>query len=713
MGRFKGAYPYFLSIFVLDMQKLLTFLRNRHEAIFRALLFIGAALIISLVLPKEGKFKYEYQKSRPWGHEDLVAPFGFAILKPKAEVEKELAAAKEAKKYYFKVDKSIAEKQKAVLETKLADEIRYPAFISLSENKKKQFLANNIEEGQQILDKVYSKGIIEVVSEVEKQNDEFDIYLLSDNNVEQSRDLGSFLTVSKAQQFIETELNQNAEKIDKSALRQLLTDAISQNVLFDKQMTQKVGENDLNNVSITRGAIAEGEKIIDKGDIVDDAKFQVLESLRTEYEKQLGSSGSSSLIFLGHFILSAIVLLVLYIFIILFRPHIAQNNLYVVFILLMVLLMVISASVVHHFTVLHPYVVPFCILPIIIRAFFDTRLALFTHLVTTLIIGYIVPNGFQFVFLQLLAGIISIFSYVNMQQRSQLFIIIAIIFATYSVSYFGIAIIQEGDIQSINLSYFAYFAASVGLTLFVYPLIYVLEKIFGFVSDVTMLELSNTNSTLLRELAVKAPGTFQHSMQVANLAESAIFAIEGNPMLMRTGALYHDIGKMEMPMYFVENQVSGVNPHDELSFEESARIIISHVGRGVEMAKKHKLPEQIIDFIRTHHGTSVVRYFYHSHLKNYPEGEIDKEAFSYPGPLPFSKETAVLMMADTVEAASRTMKEHSPEKISELVDRLIDHQVEENQFVNSNITFRDITVIRKIFKKKLAEIYHARIEYPS
>lgn len=695
------------------MKELLSRIRNSHEDILRALLFLGAALIISFVLPREGKFKYEYQKSRPWAHEDLVAPFAFAVYKPTDLVEKELSEAKKNQRYYFKFDNTVAEQQVAKFGSRLAEEISYPTLAGLSEKRKEKYLEKNLEAGRTVLNKVYTKGIIEMVAEIEKKKTDFTIYILGENNVEEVRDLGSFYTVADAQKYIEAEVDKLDDKLDRPALRVLLTDAISQNVLYDPEMTEKVLANDLNSVSITRGAISQGEKIIDKGEIVDEAKFQILESLRVEYEKQLGSSTSYYLIFLGHFILSSIVLLVLYFFIVLFRPHIAQNNLYVVFILLMVLLMVVSASIVHHFTVLHPYVVPFCILPIIIRAFFDTRLALFTHLVTTLIIGYIVPNGFQFVFLQLLAGIISIFSYVNMQQRSQLFVIVAIIFATYSLSYFGIAIIQEGDIESINLTYFAYFGASVGLTLFVYPLIYVLEKIFGFVSDVTMLELSNTNSPLLREMAAKAPGTFQHSMQVANLAESAIFNIGGNALLMRTGSLYHDIGKMEMPMYFVENQVSGVNPHDELSFEESARIIISHVSRGVEMAKKHKLPEQIIDFIRTHHGTSVVRYFYHSHLKNYPEGQIDKEKFSYSGPLPFSKETAVLMMADTVEAASRSLKEHTPEKISELVDRLIDHQVEENQFVNSNITFRDITVIRKIFKKKLAEIYHTRIEYPS
>lgn len=694
------------------MKDLLSRIRNSHEAILRVLLFLGTALIISFILPREGKFKYEYQKNRPWAHEDLVAPFAFAVIKPVEEVEKELNEVSQNQKFYFKLDGSVAGPKLKKFEERLAEEIDYPTLSGLSEKRRARFLAQNLDAGKSILNEIYDKGVIEVVSQIENKREDFTVYLLGENNVEEVRDLGSFYTVSSTQKYIEDQLAQLDDKLDIETLRTLLLDAISQNVFYDADVTDKVLQNELDNVSLTRGGVSEGEKIIDKGEIVDENKFLKLESLRVEYEKQLGASNSYYLIFFGHFILSSIVLLALYFFIVLFRPDIAQNNLYVVFILMLVLLMVVSASAVHHLTVLTPYIVPFCILPIVIRAFFDTRLALFVHLVTTLIIGYIVPNGFQFVFLQVLAGIISIFSYINMQQRSQLFVIVGIIFATYSLSYFGIAIIQEGDIRSINLTYFAYFGASVGLTLLVYPLIYILEKVFGFVSDVTLLELSNTNSPLLRELALKAPGTFQHSMQVANLSESAVFSIGGNALLMRTGALYHDIGKMEMPMYFVENQ-AGINPHDELSFEESARIIVSHVTRGIEMAKKNKLPEQLIDFIRTHHGTSVVRYFYHSHLKNYPEGEIDRDKFSYPGPLPFSKETAVLMMADAVEAASRSLKEHTPEKINDLVDRLIDYQMEENQFVNSNITFRDITVIRKIFKKKLAEIYHTRIEYPS
>jgi putative nucleotidyltransferase with HDIG domain len=307
---------------------------------------------------------------------------------------------------------------------------------------------------------------------------------------------------------------------------------------------------------------------------------------------------------------------------------------------------------------------------------------------------------------------VTIFSIVNTRNRSQIFISAALIFLTYSVAFIGIDIVQEGGVDAITWYDFAWFGISAMLTLFSYPLIYIFEKIFGFISDVSLLELSDTNGRLLRELASRAPGTFQHSLQVANLAEEAIYTIGGNALLVRTGALYHDIGKMESPMYYIENQASGVNPHEDLSFEESAGIVIGHVIKGIEIAKKYNLPEQIIDFIRTHHGTTTTAYFYRSFQKAFPEEKINEEKFHYPGPIPFSKESAVLMMADSVEAASRSLKKYDAENIDNLVELIITKQIEQNQFLNADITFKNINTIKKIFKKKLMNVYHVRVEYP-
>lgn len=357
------------------------------------------------------------------------------------------------------------------------------------------------------------------------------------------------------------------------------------------------------------------------------------------------------------------------------------------------------------------YIIPFCILPIIIRTFYDTRLASFVHTICILTLGFSVSNSFEFIFLQIIAGTLTIFSIVNMNRRSQLFGTSLVIFVAYLLGYISFQLIYEGSITELKYSHIGYFAFNAMLTLFTYPLIYLFEKIFGFVSDVTLMELSDTNNPLLRELSNKAPGTFQHSLQVANLAESAIFEIGGNALLTRAGALYHDIGKMDNPLYFIENQTSGINPHNELDFEESAEIIISHVKKGVEKAKKHNLPDSVIDFIRTHHGDSVVQYFYRSYLKHFPDEIVDENKFRYPGPRPYSKETAVLMMADSVEAASRSLAKKDAESLENLVDSIIDYQIKEQQFVNADITFKDITRIKKIFKKKLQNIYHTRIEY--
>jgi hypothetical protein len=355
------------------------------------------------------------------------------------------------------------------------------------------------------------------------------------------------------------------------------------------------------------------------------------------------------------------------------------------------------------------YTIPFCVLPIIIRSFFDTRLALFTYLLTTMLISLVVPYSFEFLFIEILGGISVVFTALNLRQRSRLFLMISTLAIVYCSAFLGLHLVGGGDLTTIDVNMLLALATSAMLTLIAFPLIYLIERIFGYTSDISLLELSDTNSPLLREMALKAPGTFQHSLQVANLAESAIGVIGGNMLLARTGALYHDIGKIEFARYFIENQLTGVNPHNELDFDESAQLIISHVQRGIQLARKYKLPDRIIDFIRTHHGTSTVHHFYKSFLKNYPEEEVDEGAFRYPGPIPYSKETAVVMMADAVEARSRSFNALTKEQIVLLVDDSIQRQLDDNQFVNADITLRDISKIKKVFKKILIDFHHIRI----
>src|SRR5690606_19747084 len=436
-------------------------------------------------------------------------------------------------------------------------------------------------------------------------------------------------------------------------LVELLNNYVSVNYLFNESLTSRLEEDALANISTTRGMVQRGELIVANGTTVNNEIYQKIESLRKAYEEEARIGGDWTLVVLGQFFVVALVVTLLFVFIYLFRADIYHNNRLIFLILIVITGMLLALSWAIKIKLPSLYYIPYCIVPIIIRILFDTRLALNIHLLMVLLAAFLVPNSFEFVFLQLSSGMVAIYSIKTLVKREQFLISSAIILGTYLVAYLGMALMRDGSFGNIYWSNVAPFIFSVLLTLLAYPLIYGFERVFGIISDVTLMELTNSNSKLLRELSYKAPGTFQHSLQVANLAEAAIYKIGGNTLLVRAGALYHDIGKMSNPQYFIENQTKGYNPHDGLSFEQSAQIIISHVSKGVELARKHQLPEVIIDFIRTHHGTTRVDYFYQSYIKSFPEKFVDEDIFHYPGPIPFSRETAVLMMADSVEAASR------------------------------------------------------------
>lgn len=686
------------------MKKLISFIRHSHPEIYKGILFLIAVATIVYIFPKQGKFKYEFQnlKGKPWYHEDLIAPFDFAIKKSKEELANEKAELIKNAKPYLKFDAEIGKAKKAAFELSL----------NSSWNKKSRFSKERtLDFGMAMIDSIYSRGIIEPADALENKPSDYSVFVLN-NNIAEEHELKDFYTIRSAYEYIKTHLLSSPVTVDKQAALPLLENAIAHNIFYDKATTDKVLKQAISDIAPSRDIILKDQSIVSKGEIIDAKKFQVLESLKLEYEEQSNGTGNYLFIVLGQLIIVMICLGVLGAFLAFFRKDIYSDNTKVTFILLLVIIEVIMAHLSINAQSFSIYLMPFCILPIIIRAFYDTRVALFVHLVTVLIISFMAPNRFEFAFIELLGGMVAIFSIVNMRNRSQIFISAGLIFFTYSVAYIGITIIQEGGADVITGLDFAWFAVSGLLTLFSYPLIFIFEKIFGLTSDVSLLELSDTNGKLLRELASRAPGTFQHSLQVANLAEEAIYTIGGNSLLVRTGALYHDIGKMEMPMFFIENQAGGINPHEELSFDESAAIIISHVIKGIEIAKKNNLPEQIIDFIRTHHGTTITGFFYRSFKNAYPDEEIDESKFHYPGPIPFSKETAVLMMADSVEAASRSLKKYDAESIDNLVEKIINTQIEQNQFANSDITYKDINTLKKIFKKKLMNIYHVRVEYP-
>lgn len=686
------------------MKKFVSFIRHSHPEIYKGILFVIAIGIIVAIFPKQGKFKYEFQnlKGKPWHHEDLIAPFDFAIKKTKQELALEKLETIKQAKLYFKEKTEEVTKRKELLRS------NFEKNWSSKNTKTKE---NTLKIANKILDSIYSKGIIEYNDVISNKPQDYTILVLN-NNVAEEHELKDFHTVKTAYAYIQSTLEQQKADIDRIFILPLLENAISHSIFFDKATTDKVLQQSINEIAPSRDIILKNQRIISKGEILDPATYQILESLKDEFEQQAGGDGNYYFILLGQIIIITLCFAVLIIFLFFFRNEIFLDNTKITFILMLIILQVLMADLAIDSQSFSIYLLPFCILPVIIRAFYDTRIALFVHLVTVLIISFIAPNRFEYAFIQLLGGMVAIFSIVNMRNRSQIFLSSIIIFVTYSVSYVGITIIQEGGIDVISGYDFAWFGISALLTLFSYPLIFIFEKLFGFISDVSLLELSDTNGKLLRELASRAPGTFQHSLQVANLAEEAIYTIGGNSLLVRAGALYHDIGKMDMPMYFIENQAHGINPHEDLNFDESAAIIIDHVIKGIEIAKKNKLPEQIIDFIRTHHGTTITAYFYRSFQNAFPGEKIDESKFHYPGPIPFSKETAVLMMADSVEAASRSLKKYDAEAIDNLVEMIINKQIEQEQFVNADITFKDINALKKIFKKKLMNIYHVRVEYP-
>ena len=673
------------------MNKLFTFIRDRHALLYKGFIFVASLSVIVYCCPRESKFRYDLSdiKDRPWSYDNLVAPFDYAIQKSTEELQNEKKDIQSNSIPYFRFDTAISNQNEQILSTQ---------FVSIAPEIRREILI--------AVDKVYALGIRAVSNEVGKSSQ--DLVNVVFKNVVEEHHLSDFQDPLAADSLVLTKLELEA----KAAWINRPYEPLSANIIFDSSLTNKSIRQAIDNISSSRGAITKGQIIVSRGEMVNEEMYQKIFSLNEEYRLQrLG--GRDWLITLAQILLVGFCLFILFQFLRLFRREILAHDSRLLFILLLVVLTVCMSYIPASIENISLLALPFCILPVIIRAFFDTRLALFTHLLVIIMISINMPGDrFAFLVIQVLTGITTIFSIANLRNRSQLFIsVIAILFA-YFLLHVLLILITSGDFISIRGTDFVYYAISALLVLLAFPLIFLFEKIFGFVSDVTLMELADTNNPLLRELAEKAPGTFQHSMQVANLAEEAIRKIGGNSLLTRAGALYHDIGKAEMPIYFIENQAGGINPHDEMSFEESASIIISHVLTGIQKAKAAKLPDQVIDFIRTHHGTTNTTYFLALYKKNNPDIIVDEELFRYPGPIPYSKETAVLMMADAVEAASRALRQYDADSIDSLVENIIDIQADQHQFDNADITLKDISGIKKLFKKKLRSIYHVRVEYP-
>ncbi len=665
---------------------------------YKSLLILSSSVLILYIFPLGGQFKYEFQKGRVWQYPDFYSPFDFSILKSEAEVKKDEATALKNLKLYLRADETI----KNQVYSKYAE-----AFIGFFQDQQNPMVLDSLYDfGKQLLDEVYFYGVLPP-NYVHQGNPEI---LLIQGQTEIPILVNKFFKPEKLFEFIGSRIVSSSYVPFEDMYKDLFFELIVPNVSLDKNFYETAKAQVLQNISRSRGFIPSGKLIVAEGALVDEETFEILNSLRKEFTLQQEGQSSYWVLF-GYSILIVLTFTLLLLFLNIYRFSIYEDNRKLTFIFFNILVVIISVTLTINYNTNYVFAVPICILPLIIKAFFDARLGLFIHLLTVLLLGFIVPNSFEFVFLQITAGIVTIQSVAQLYRRANLFISVGQIVLVYLTGYVAFTTIQEGNLLQINFAPMGLFMLNGLLMLFVQPLIYIYERIFGLVSDVSLLELSDTNSNLLKELSDKAPGTFHHSLQVANLAEAAANEIGANTLLVRVGALYHDIGKLKSPMYFSENQTGTLSPHEELTPKQSAEIIINHVLDGVSIAQKNKIPDRIIDFIRTHHGTSTVYYFYKKQEELTPD-KVNIEDFRYLGPKPFSKETAILMMADAVEAASKSLKEPNINELQAFIDKIIDGKMAAQQFNSSDITFSEIETIKKVLFKKLVNVYQLRIEYP-
>lgn len=672
-------------------------MKQKNHSLPIAIYFIVAAMLIAYFFPREGKFRYQFYEGKPWRYGLLTAPSDFPIYKTEAEINAEKDSVLRNFEPYYRLNPEISSseitKLRADYTTSLNQKVS-PAYMQYIEGS---------------LSKLYKNGIISAQDfERLKKGEHKEVNLL-ENNIAQSRYASEFFTVKSAYEFI---INNCPSRLDRSLLQSCdINNYLTENVTYDESMSNKVKAELLQNVSLANGMVQAGERIVDRGEIIDTHTYNVLRSLKTVHESKSGGTQRQSVILGGQFVLVCGLLLCFWLYLWSFRPHIFHNKRNVFFMLLCIFVCCILTEICVTYSLFNVYILPFAIAPIVIRTFFDSRTALFTHMISMLICSLMVPFPHEFLLLQIIAGMVVTFSLKELSQRSQLIRSAFFIFMSYVLCYLSLALYQEGDLQKINWLMLLYFGINFILLMFTYVLVYMLEKMFGYVSSITLVELSNINTPILKKLSETSPGTFQHSLQVSILASEAAAKIGADAQLVRTGALYHDIGKMSNPVFFTENQGS-VNPHGKLSLDESAQIIISHVAEGVKIAEKAALPKAVINFIRTHHGRGKAKYFYNSFKNLYPDKEIDEELFTYPGPNPFSKETAILMMADSVEAASRSLKEHTEEGIQQLVNKIIDGQIADGLLKNTPLTYKDVETIKNVFVDKLKTMYHTRISYP-
>lgn len=669
------------------------------DLLYKTLIFITTVFIIVYFLPKEGKFNYdEFDINTPWKYGLLQASFDFPIYKNEQQVQKEQDSILATYQPYFHLDKEIGKNMQKKLREDYNKNLRQVLPVS-----------SYIRYIERVLEDIYNHGILNAEDAAFIVRDSIENIQLIDKNVGTEKPAKELYTIKEAYEHL---LNVDTAYYDKRIFQLCnLSNYLTPNLIYDKEKSELAKKDLLSKISWSSGYVLNGQKIIDRGEIINEQTYNILLSLRKEWEDRSKSTKETRMTTFGQILFVSMFVLFFMIYLELFRKKYYERKGTLTLLFALVVFFPVILSIMVTQNIGSVYVIPFAMIPIIVGIFLDSRTAFVAHIIIILLSSITLRYPYEFMVLQIGAGMAAIYSLRELSQRSQLFRTALIVFTCYALLYFAFALIQDDDLTKLNTRMYIYFGINGILLLFAYPLLFILEKTFGFTSNVTLVELSNINNSLLRKMSEIAPGTFQHSLQMANLAAEAANRIGANSQLVRTGALYHDIGKTLNPAFFTENQ-SGINPHKSLSYEQSAQVIINHITDGIKLAEKHNLPKVIKDFIRTHHGAGVAKYFYISYKNEHPDEEIDISMFSYPGPNPFTKEQAILMMADAVEAASRSLPEYTEESINGLIEKIVDGQVQDGYFKECPITFKDIALVKALFKEKLKTVYHTRITYP-
>ena len=662
----------------------------------RIALVVATVGIIVAVLPRNSGPQFRYDVGKPWMYGSLIAKFDFPIYKTEKAIKTEQDSALRCFEPYYNYDPQVEREQMArFLNTYKKGIPGLPRqYVSLIADR---------------LHRLYQEGIMETAHYSVVAKDTTAMLRVVNGKTAASTGIVCLYSTMTAYEKLFADPQIAAER---SALQRCnLNEYILPNLTYDEERSETEKADILSGIPLASGMVLSGQKIIDRGEIVDDYTYRVLNSFEKETQRRSASVTAIPSTIAGQVLFVSILILLFSTYITLFRRDYLDKPRSITMIYTMITLFPVLVSLMMEHNLLSVYVLPFSIAPIFIRVFMDSRTAFIAHVTMVLICAAAVKYQYEFIIVQLVAGLIAIYSLRELSQRAQLFRTALLVTIGSCAIYLALQLMQDNDINDMDNSIYKYFAVNGVLLLFAYPLMLVIEKTFGFISSVTLIELSNTSKDLLRQLSEVAPGTFQHSVMVSNLAAEIANKIGAKAQLVRTGAMYHDIGKMKNPAFFTENQV-GVNPLDKMSRIDAAQIVISHVTDGLKLAEKHDLPNVIKDFIKSHHGMGKTKYFYISYKNEHPDEPVDDSLFTYPGPDPFTREQAILMMADTVEAASRSLTEYTEESISGLVNKLIDQQVEEGHFHTCPITFHDIAVAKQVLTERLKAMYHTRTTYP-